>query len=63
MSAKEVVEITSKIRQDPSWLIPKLEKMLTLFDGNLYREPGKIAMRTNEGPAAVREGIEFLKKQ
>ena len=36
--------------------------MLPNFEGNLYkREP--VNIRTNEGPAAVNELIEFLSKQ
>lgn len=35
--------------------------MLTQFDGNVLRREGKPGVRTNEGPAAVQELIDFLK--
>ena len=57
---REIVEITSRIRTDPAWLIPHLEEMLSRFNGNLLERPGKITMSTNEGPAAVQETIDFL---
>jgi uncharacterized protein YkwD len=59
---KEVVEITSRIRTNPKWLIPHLEAMVPKFDGMIYREPGQINLRTNEGVAAVHETIKFLKE-
>jgi uncharacterized protein YkwD len=34
--------------------------MLTYFNGSMYEVPGKMRMRTNEGPSAVREAIRFL---
>lgn len=42
-------------------MIPDLEEILTWFDGDVIWEPGEIGLRTNEGPAAVHELIEFLR--
>lgn len=51
---KEVCEISSRIRTDPKWLIPHLEKMLTRFDGNVFGKYGDPDWHgTNEGPSAV----------
>lgn len=37
--------------------------MLERFEGDLLKNPGKTTLRTKEGPAAVSECIEHLKKQ
>ena len=45
-------------------MIPKLEEMLTWFNGNVMNRPGNpVGLSTNEGPAAINELIEFLKVQ
>jgi len=60
---KEVVEITSRIRTNPAWLIPHLEAMLPKFDGMIFSRPDKkLNIRTKEGAAAVHETIKFLKE-
>ena len=59
--AKQVFEAHNKVRKDPKSFIPKLEEKLKYFEGNLLKIPGKIALRTQEGPSAVKECIEFLK--
>lgn len=38
-----------------------LENRLQNFEGNDLKMPGEITMVTNEGPAAVREAIAYLK--
>ena len=38
-----------------------MQERLTYFDGDVLRLPGRPAIRSNEGPAAVHEAIEFLK--
>ena len=50
------------IRNDPSSYIVYLEEKLTKFNGNLYNPGTGINLMTNEGPAAVHEAIDFLKK-
>ena len=59
--AQSVHHSQNQVRRDPKSFIPKLEAMLKLFDGALYKKPGKIPLRTNEGPAAIRECIDFLR--
>ena len=59
--AQSVHHSQNQVRRDPKSFIPKLEAMLNLFDGAVYKKPGKIPLRTNEGPAAVRECIDFLR--
>jgi uncharacterized protein YkwD len=51
----------NRVRRDPKSLIPQLEAMLPCFEGTLYKKPGKINLRTNEGPAAIKECIDFLR--
>ena len=60
---KEVCAISSRLRTEPQFVIPHLEKMLTRFNGKVlgvYGDPDWHS--TNEGPAAVQETIDFLKK-
>lgn len=60
--ALSVHEAQNRLRKNPQSFIPILEARLKLFEGNLYKAPGKIPLRTNEGPAAVKECIEVLRK-
>src|SRR5688572_4750182 len=59
---QRVLAVHNQVRKSPQSLIPKLEDMLKFFDGNVFKKPGKIPLRTQEGPNAVRECIEFLRK-
>lgn len=61
--AKEVIQEHNNIRKNPSSYIPLLEEQLKYFKGNVYTRPGEIGIQTHEGPAVVKEAIEFLKKQ
>lgn len=60
--ALSVHEAQNRLRKDPQSFIPILEARLKYFEGSLYKAPGKIPLRTNEGPAAVKECIEVLRK-
>ena len=53
----------NKARSNPKSVIPFLEKLLPLFDGNILTKPGQIPLETSEGPYAVNEAIKFLKSQ
>jgi len=58
---KGVWEAHNQVRTDPKNLVPDLEEMLTRFNGNVLQpKTGNCGLRTNEGPAAVQEAIEFL---
>ncbi len=59
--AQDVHKAQNQVRSNPQSFIPKLEAMLPLFQGDVYRQPGKIALRTNEGPSAVKECIDYLR--
>ena len=60
--AKEVFEAQNKFRQYPTELVKILEETLTYFDGDVIRRPGNpVGLKTNEGPAAYKEAIDFLK--
>ena len=51
-------------RTDPKSFIPKLEELLTKFEGNVIKRPEVgVDLMTNEGPAAVQELIQFLMAQ
>lgn len=55
---------TNLARTNPSAYAAHLEALLPLFDGDVIRRPGSnVGLRTNEGPAAVREAIRFLRQQ
>ena len=55
---------TNLARTNPAAYAAHLEAMLPLFDGDVIRRPGSnVGLRTNEGPAAVREAIRFLRQQ
>eukprot|EP00698_Gefionella_okellyi_P006540 TRINITY_DN15871_c0_g1_i1.p1 TRINITY_DN15871_c0_g1~~TRINITY_DN15871_c0_g1_i1.p1 ORF type:complete len:279 (+),score=54.54 TRINITY_DN15871_c0_g1_i1:74-910(+) len=56
------LEKLSEIRQNPTCVVAKLEDMLKHFHGKILEYDG-IRLMTQEGPAAVKEAIEFLKKQ
>ena len=60
----DVFKYHNLARTDPRSFIPMLEDMLPRFEGNIYNRPNNpVNLRTKEGPAAVIELIEFLKKQ
>ena len=61
--ARETFVEHNKIRENPQCYIPLLEERLTYFKGNSMHLPGEIPIRTREGPQAVKECIEFLRKQ
>lgn len=61
--AQNVHAAQNQVRRNPQSFIPKLEAMLRLFDGNVFKKPGKIPLRTQEGPNAVQECIAFLRTQ
>ena len=63
---RSVFSVTNRLRSDPSSFIPLLQERLTYYEGGktdkkVLRLPGKPPIRSNEGPAAVLEAIEFLK--
>lgn len=55
---KGMVEEMTKIRANPQYLIPHLQKFLSGFKGSTYYAPGsRCGLMTQEGPAAVQEAI------
>ncbi len=55
---------TNLARTNPAAYAAHLEALLPLFDGDVIRRPGSnIGLRTDEGPTAVREAINFLRQQ
>jgi uncharacterized protein YkwD len=59
--AREIHEETNTARRDPFAYAEHLERMLPRFEENLLERPGRAYLRTDEGPAAVREAIAALK--
>jgi len=58
----EVYDMMNRVRANPKILIDDLQKMLSYFQGNTYKDPvSRINIITNEGPAAVHEAVSFLK--
>ena len=61
---REILDQTNRARTDPAGFARDLEAMLPHFDGTVLRRPGqRVGLQTNEGPAAVREAIRFLRAQ
>lgn len=59
-----ILEQTNRARTDPAGFARDLEQLLPHFDGMVLRRPGqRVGLRTNEGSAAVREAIAFLRAQ
>ena len=62
--ARRIFDLQNKIRQNPKSFIPYLERSLGRFHGDIYTsEDGCTAIRTEEGPMAFVEAIEFLRSQ
>jgi uncharacterized protein YkwD len=59
--AREIHTETNLLRRDPAAYARHLERLLPRFDGTLLQRPGRPFLRTEEGPAAVREAIAALK--
>lgn len=57
---QEIFELTNRLRADPRSFIPLLQEMLSRFEGDLLKQPGKTTLRTKEGPAAVQEAMDYL---
>lgn len=61
---RAILTETNLARRDPAAYAAHLERMLPLFDGFVLRRPGNpVGLRTNEGAAAVREAIAYLRAQ
>lgn len=60
----DVLRETNLARTSPRAYAQYLEPMLDWFDGRTLRRPGSdVGLRTEEGVAAVREAIRFLREQ
>jgi len=60
---RAVFKLHNDLRENPKMLLPDLEEMTKQFDGMLMKREGKVTLRTKEGVDAVKELIEYLKKQ
>lgn len=58
----DFIRLQNEVRKNPMMLLPYLLKRKQEFDGKLWREPGEIPVRTNEGVSAVIETIEYFEK-
>lgn len=61
--AQETFDQHNLLRNSPTSFIPDLEALLPLFKGQVLHRPNEIPLRTNEGPSAIKECIQFLKAQ
>jgi uncharacterized protein YkwD len=61
--AREIHAETNLVRRDPAGYARHLERLLPRFDGTLLQRPGRPHLRTDEGPAAVREAIAALESR
>jgi hypothetical protein len=59
---REIFELLNKTRANPLSFKPHLDTMLGQFDGDILKRDGKTNLRTNEGPKAVREAIDYLNR-
>lgn len=60
--AEDMLSELNRLRKRPADFAILLEEWLPLFDGEVLRLPGEVALRTREGKAPVEEAIDFLKK-
>jgi uncharacterized protein YkwD len=60
---KDIFHMLNKVRADPQSFIPHLQKLLEQFEGDVLKREGKTNLRTNEGPKAVKEAIEYLQSK
>lgn len=60
---KEIFALLNKTRAEPQSFIPYLQTMLGQFDGDVLKREGKTNLRTNEGPKAVKEAIDYLQSK
>ena len=61
--ARDIHAETNLLRRDPPAYARYLERLLPGFHGKLLQRPGRSNLRTDEGPAAVREAIAALKSR
>ncbi|EAR94566.1 SCP-like extracellular protein (macronuclear) [Tetrahymena thermophila SB210] len=59
--AREVFQEQNRVRTNPTSYIPYLQEMLTQFKGMVLHKPNEIPLRTNEGPGAVQDCINYLR--
>jgi uncharacterized protein YkwD len=59
---EELLAEVNRLRADPPAWAGNLRWYRSLFDGQLVRAPGEIALQTQEGPGAVDEAIRFLER-
>ena len=61
---KSIITEHNRLRQNPKKYIPILEQHIHYFNKNLFTKPGtNTAIITQEGPTALQNAIEFLRKQ
>ena len=59
---KALFELHNKVRADPNFIVPELEKMLGMFDKDIYlKREGRSTIQTKDGVQGVKEAIHFLK--
>lgn len=61
--ARDVERHINLARTNPVAYARRLRAHRALYDGDVFREPGAIAIRTIEGVSAVDEAIAFLERQ
>jgi len=55
-----VVQEMSDMRVRPKAYAKHLREMRDFFEGTLWKRPGRVPLRTDEGVAALDEAISFL---
>ncbi|HYE14039.1 MAG TPA: hypothetical protein VD968_06320, partial [Pyrinomonadaceae bacterium] len=58
---QEVIRELNLARTRPADYAAHLEELRALFSGRELRRPGRVALVTEEGPAALEEAIRFLR--
>lgn len=61
--ARDVERQINLARTDPAAYARRLREHRTLYDGDVFRDPDGLAIRTQEGVSAVDEAIAFLERQ
>ena len=61
---KDLIAEINELRKDPKGYADKIAKNKEYFKGNIFRHPNsKAGIKTEEGPAAYDEAIDFLKNK
>ena len=60
--SEELFKLQNQLRKNPQSFIEKLSQAESYFKDKIFRYPNEIPIETYEGPDAIKNAIEFLRK-